>query len=292
MKHLLSIALLFGLLLASPQAHAQDSTQQELKILSWNIKMLPFSFIKKRNHHTRARKIAKELNKREYDIIVFQEAFRISSRKILKNKLRKKYPYIYGPARHWWNPTKTNSGIWVLSKTPLEELETIAFEDCEGTDCLARKGALLLEGNWKGNAFQVLGTHLDAGGPDKIRRNQFRELANKLLTKHQKEKVPQFICGDMNTAQSDRLYQEMLSILQAEDIELSENSDISFTSYNAKKQGKVIDYILLKKNKLKFSNLARSIRTIGEKWDLKNPVMVDTHGGLSDHLAVELIAEF
>ena len=180
----------------------------------------------------------------------------------------------------------------MLSKIPLDELETIAFENCEGTDCLARKGALLLEGDWKGNTFQVLGTHLESGGPDKIRKNQFRELANKLLKKHQKEKVPQFICGDMNTSQNDSLYQEMLSILQAEDIQLSENSDVSFTSYNEKKQGKVIDYILLKKNKLKFSKLARSIRMIGEKWDLKNPIMADTHGGLSDHLAVEIIAEF
>lgn len=292
MKRLLSIALLFGTLLAVPSAHAQDSTQKELKILSWNIKMLPLSFIKKKNHHTRARKIAKELQKREYDIIVFQEAFRASSRKVLKKKLRKKYPYIYGPANRWWSPTKTNSGIWVLSKIPLEELETIAFENCEGSDCLARKGALLLEGDWKGNTFQVLGTHLEAGGPDKIRKNQFRELANKLLKKHQKEKVPQFICGDMNTAQNDSLYQEMLTILQAEDIQLSKNTDVKFTSYNAKKQTKVIDYILLKKNKLKFSKLARSIRMIGEKWDLKNPIMVDTHGGLSDHLAVEIIAEF
>jgi hypothetical protein len=42
-------------------------------------------------------------------------------------------------------------------------LAELDFEYCEGIDCWSRKGALLAEGEFQGQTFQILGTHLEAG---------------------------------------------------------------------------------------------------------------------------------
>ena len=64
---------------------AQDS----LKILSWNIQMLPRG-VKGNNKAKRARIIAEELKQRHYDVIVFQELFYQRSRAILLKQLKEK----------------------------------------------------------------------------------------------------------------------------------------------------------------------------------------------------------
>lgn len=64
--------------------HTSDNS--ELKILTWNIYMLPYGSVINRNHH-RAKIIADKIKHCVYDIIVFQEAFDHRSRKLIKNDL-------------------------------------------------------------------------------------------------------------------------------------------------------------------------------------------------------------
>ena len=64
-----------------------DFEKDTLSILSWNIKMLPGIYYDKHNKQKiakRSKKITKEIIKKNYDIIIFQEAFNFNSRRIIK----------------------------------------------------------------------------------------------------------------------------------------------------------------------------------------------------------------
>ncbi|HXH18663.1 MAG TPA: sphingomyelin phosphodiesterase, partial [Chitinophagales bacterium] len=261
----------------------------ELRILSWNIQMLPRMLLKiSRGPMRRSRLIPQHIISDQADIIVFQEAFDPRARRILKRGLKEKYPYIAGPANSGAFRLKTNSGIWMLSKIPLKELGTIDFKDCESEYCLARKGALLAEAEWQGVKFQILGTHLEAGGPDSIKRNQYREIRG-LIDEHQKPNVPQFLCGDFNTDKTDAdLYPDMLNMLDARDDDLTGElvftSDEKLNDMNIPAPGreihrKVIDYILFRGNGFEPLSMERSVRQYRQRWN-------EEHKDLSDHNAV------
>ena len=236
----------------------------------------------------RSRIIPQEIIDDEIDIIVFQEAFDVRSRRILKRRLKESYPYKVGPANLSFFRIKTNSGILIYSKIPLEHLEEIDFEQCEGDDCLARKGALLVQGEWDGVPFQVLGTHLEAGGTAELKKSQYKEI-RELIDRHKMEDVPQLLAGDFNTHKfrKPELYQSMLEMLDVEDGPLE--SDLKFTTDELRndmnpagkkgaKQG-VIDFILYRGNGFQPQSMNRYVRQYQQNW------RVD-HSDLSDHNAV------
>ena len=64
--------------------------QNHLKILSWNIGMLPVvDLFKEKDNRPQA--IAKALRDKDYDIIVFQEAFTVYARDIIGRSLQDQY---------------------------------------------------------------------------------------------------------------------------------------------------------------------------------------------------------
>ena len=210
--------LMVGAMVASPvQARARPMPEAKpLRIQSWNIYMLP-RFVQHTGKRTRAQVIAEELKASDYQVLVFQEAFLSAARRIIRKHLDGVFPYEYGPANNDGG-FGTSSGIWVLSKIPLRQLEEIKFTKCFGVaDCFARKGALLLEGEHEGQTFQVLGTHLQSVGPQAIRQSQYLDM-RAMLDRHQRANVPQIVCGDMNTSKSKHQdYEDMLHALDVED---------------------------------------------------------------------------
>ncbi len=284
-----SVALLLLVtifLQAQPANNATVNTQKpDLKVLSWNIHMLPYFFIyHKTKKRTRARGIGTELAKLDYDIIVFQEAFRAPTRRIIKKRLKKLYPHRYGATNYRYLTFKTNSGIWVFSKIPLKYVDEIKYSECSGTDCMARKGACLLEGTVNGNEFQLIGTHLQAGGK-KFNTAQQKEIRKYLLDPYKKEGVPQIVCGDMNTATDNKTrYPEMLEILDVEDGPL--NSDLQYTCGSKH----IIDFFLLRKNGANL-RIDRSAKIIGPAWKEGAKTRLEQIG-LSDHYGVEGLIYF
>ena len=195
---------------------------------------------------------------------------------------------MYGPA----NPrtlAKANSGVWVVSKIPLQPLEELSYCDCKGTDCWARKGALILEGKWLGKTFQIIGTHLQSAGDYAVRKSQIKELYAQLLEKFKKPGVPQFICGDLNINSTDNDYKDMLSTLHAEDGELSGNQKTTFDSEkNDLANGSIknqIDYILLRSNGSLVKSIKRQVSIFQKSWCSKKK-------DLSDHYAIEADIKF
>ncbi len=285
-RHPQLLIFLFPLLLNFQPLIAQDiaitrtdTVTRPLKILSWNIKLLPAYLFETQNKYRRVRGMAAELLKLAPDIIVFQEAFHYTARTTLSKLLMEHYPYQIGPSNNQLS-ILGNSGIWIVSTIPLTNRHEIRYKTRKGTDALARKGAMLLEGNWQGITFQIIGTHLQAAGPQSLRRAQMIQLHDELLIPLQREGVPQFICGDMNTCYHlcDE-YSEMLHILDA--------SNEAFPDGNTgtTPEGTIIDYILLRNNGLSGISISRNIHKLNHPWSLKK-------NALSDHHAAEATISF
>ncbi len=270
----------------------EDATDS-LKILSWNIYMLP-RFIMQTGKLRRARAIGQELRDSDYDVIIFQEAFHAGTRQILKGYLKKNFPYRVGPANKKMG-FGVNSGVWIFSKHPIKEHHVVEFDDCYGiVDCWARKGALLATIDYNGKEVQVLGTHMQASGASDVRVKQYNQIAKDLIEPHSKEGVPLFACGDYNISNKNTsVYEDMLKTLNVEDGDLlsedkatsnSKLNDMSgYHRYGGREE--VIDYIFYKANKIKTSFFYRGVPKIKRRWNKK-------HEDLSDHNPVEAIILF
>lgn len=268
-------------------AQEANTNDDELKILSWNIYMLP-RFVKHTGKRKRAREIAKKLKESDYDIFVFQEAFHGDARRILKRALKKSHPYMIGPANRkpWW--VRTSSGVWIVSNIPLKELEAHEYNPCHGfVNCMARKGVLMVEGEWNGQVFQLLGTHIQAGGPDSVKLAQYTEM-KEVADRYRKENVPQIMAGDYNMCATCASYKPMLEILDVPDYQPDGERKYSAASDNdirGSSKDKLIDFIFYKANGVMPAYLERNVVKTVERWSKK-------YEDLSDHYAIEAIIRF
>jgi sphingomyelin phosphodiesterase len=270
----------------SPQ---KIETEDNLKVLSWNIYMLP-KIVMMFGKRDRSRAIVEVLKTADYDVIVFQEAFLPAAREIIGEGLKEVFPYNYGPANADKPGLKTNSGVWVISKIPLQVLGTIEYSDCAGVDCYARKGAMLLSGVWNEKEFQILGTHLQSEAHHEVRVKQLDQIFIELLAKYRKEDVPQVICGDMNTEIEIKAnYCVMLECLDAED---GETEGIEQSTYNGytnrlaesvwKKDKTTLDYVLLRKNGAKAKIVKRNVNVLTKAWKRGRKDLSDHYGVLCE----------
>ncbi len=257
-----------------------------LKILSWNIHMLPYFIYYKSKKRIRAKQIVNQMYERDYHIIVFQEVFHRRVRNKLARALKKKYPYQYGPANKKRLSLKTNSGIWVVSDRPLSLKATTKFEVATELDNKwARKGAMLFEGEFNGNIFQLIGTHTQ-GNPRIINNHQFHQIYDELIEPHHEEDVPVIICGDMNCQMKEKKdYNQMLKILHIENPE-------PMVDARPEKKGNIvkrtIDYIFVRKNKSKIKVAKKRKLLIGPDWKQGGKKIYLETVGLSDHYPIDI----
>jgi len=295
-KNLLFIGLIMALFTQQASATTpeiiknQSVNNKELKILSWNIYMLPYISLFNKNGE-RAKVIAHTLQSSDYQVIVFQEAFSYKCRNILAKNLVKEYPYQYGPINKNRLPFRTNSGLWVVSKFPLTELGQIQFSLSKGFDIVARKGAVLFQGDFDGSSFQLITTHLQAYNSSEVRAEQCNEIREHLLNKFYNPHIPQLICGDFNIDMDDRPnYQKMLKTLDAHNGELSGNVKVTYDEINnnlaktTNGKERVIDYVLVRNGSL-IHNIERKVQTFFSH-------IGDHKSNLSDHYAMEFNVNF
>lgn len=169
-----------------------------IKILSWNIYMLP-PLIKFTDKKDRAKQIGHLLKCADYDVLVLQETFHPKARRIIIDSLKSVFPYIIEPPTTDKITLKTSSGITILSKHKMRLLGTTTYTDKEGFDNkMARKGATMVEIEQDGFKYHVIGTHLNAGGPGYVRVAQVQQIKNDLLNKFSNPETLLFIAGDFN----------------------------------------------------------------------------------------------
>lgn len=276
-----------GKVVFSQQAD-NNSKNDSISILSWNIKMLPrgATFL---HHHPviRARIIPDVLLRESADVIVFQEAFDGKAMRIIKRGLKEMYPFTQGYQNKKVITYKRAGGVLMFSKYPIKEVESIKYTQQKGIDKAAAKGAMLAEVQHPAITFQILGTHMQAGGSRELKISQYKE-AGELLRRHSKTGVPQFAAGDFNTKQSDTvLYPKLTNALQMEHGPIT--SELQFTSdhllndmdsYDPQRRN-LIDYVFCKPNGVSFNNMTRSVLQYEQPWNKK-------HKDLSDHFAILL----
>jgi sphingomyelin phosphodiesterase len=262
------------------------SAPKKIKILSWNIYMLP-GFLG-HGKKPRAEAIGRLLASSDYDVIVFQEAFDGQARKIISRLLQPAFPFQAGPANRKTVSLKTHSGIWIFSRHPIGKVSSIRFKTRYGIDAYSRKGALLAEIRIDGEAVQIIGTHLQNAGGDWRRYSQCVELYDRLLLPAERPGVPQIVCGDFNIDRhrSSDGYQYMLQLLDATDgynrgtQGYSYDRAINDITAEPGSQRDLIDYVLLRQPNGLMMPGERSVRVFRYPWRRG-------HKDLSDHFAVE-----
>lgn len=194
MKFNFKMKLFFLLsLLFSTIAHAGD-----LKILSWNVFMLPKP-IKFTLQAERTPLIINELIKSQADVIFLQEAFQSEFREQLFKKTKQSYPYQYYLDRQPGTMTVYGSGVYLLSRYPFKILHKVYFDDCAKADCFASKGTFLVELTTPaGQKAQFAPTHLQSNDAfSAIRLKQLADI-NAIFSISAQNGVSQFLIGDLN----------------------------------------------------------------------------------------------
>ena len=292
-KHFAFIILFLTVLLCHATGTANDSTgKHEITIMTYNVKLLPRGAVFLHHHPViRARLIPAKLISENPDVIVFEEAFDGAAIRALKKRLKAAYPYIAGQDNRRVVTYKRAGGVLIFSKYPLKEIESIGYSQCKGVDCYGNKGAILVEVEHPAMKFQLLGTHMQAGGKHDLKLSQYHEAAE-LLERHVQAGIPQFIAGDFNTHKGDTtLYPYLVNALKAEDgvidneekaLEGHAQNDMRENKSNKSKKNKgVIDYVFVKQNGVKFISLQRYSKQFQQPWNAK-------HKDLSDHFSVIL----
>jgi endonuclease/exonuclease/phosphatase family metal-dependent hydrolase len=201
--------------------------EQQLKVLTWNVFLRPRAILWGDYQSARAREMVQLLQEEDYDVVILQEAFDGRSLRILTEGLKEHFPYFILPEKR--NFFHTNSGLLVLSRLPFEKVDRVFFDQCTGADCMADKGAVLVQVTKGGRTYQVIGTHAQAEEGRKyaeIRAHQYGQIREALLEAHVQEGVTQLVVGDLNTDQSQHLeYNMMLHMLGTEDGEVAHGDD-------------------------------------------------------------------
>jgi phospholipase C len=286
-----AIILALTSIVFSPAALSQSTGGEKIRILSWNIYMLPGFFGS--GNMARAVAIGELLSRSDYDVIVFQEAFDQRARKAISLLLSKTYPYQVGPANRRLLSIKTNSGLWIFSRFPIQEAHAIVFKTRHGIDALSRKGALMAELNVHNNYVQIVATHLQNSGQSWRKQSQCSEIFTGLLKKYQRPGIPQVVCGDFNIDKhlTTGDYQLMLKTLDVVDCDTGTERAYSYDRLCNDLHAEVgvsrdlIDYILIRNN-LSYSDSGnRKVRIFQKQWS-------SDHKDLSDHYSLETEVSF
>lgn len=226
----------------------------QINLLSWNIYMRP-SWLFHNNQLDRSYLIRDYISK--YDIVLLQEAFDKKSQKIIKSDFK----YVILPEK---NKNFISSGLMILSNIKIDFYETIYFDSCCGFDCLASKGATLIQVTKNSYTYQIISTHLqsdDGIKEDIIRKSQVLQILD-LMNKYKIDSIPQILIGDLNqSVNSVYLFSECLNL---------NNCNLNGFSWKSKQnKTKLIDYVLLNYDNALFN--------------------IDNNIELSDHYPLSLI---
>ena len=265
-----------------PDAATQPGIPEDnqLKILSWNIKMFPAPYGWLFKPYKRAANIVQVLKESDgYDIIFFQEAFSGSIRRKIYAKLQNIYPHEVEPD----DQTafyKINSGLWVISRLPITLKNHISFTQFRESDKLASKGAKLFSVKKDKQNFHLINTHMQADYEkinSDVRILQYTEIYNQLILPYEKEVIPLILCGDLNISEPGKLKKMMdkLKLQNGPLMGMLQHSTIG-------RSKELLDYILIGGNYSKFKSIKR--RVIDFSFKLK-----EKEYNLSDHYPLEAV---
>lgn len=222
--------------------------KSQVSVLTYNVWLRP-EYLFYNNQEKRTLEISKNIEKENYDIVLLQECFDKKCIKILTEKLNKIYPYIIFPHIEG---TLVNSGLFVLSKYPLSNVEFYKFPRLIGADKFASKGFTKFNISIDSTLISIMLLHQQSGNSKK--RYKIRQDNLSLIYKNKTD----IIGGDFNTEGEEK--NDLLSIFKEYNIE---NKIPTWKT-------KTLDYIM-------------------SKFKLTNYKVLDWN--LSDHLPVSCLIE-
>ncbi len=200
-------------------------TPERMKVLTYNVKMLPGIFGKGAKDLARAEQIASALLARDDDVVALQEVFDETVRRRFVDRLGARFPHrIEKSGEDWFNE---DSGLMLLSRLPFVA-ETAFFEwECRGpfwtSDRWADKGVQLARLRLSDTLEVVFGNlHLQADYAPKsyaeVRRGQIEQLARivdrGLVHAPDPSRVAALVVGDFNIVAGSTEYDEALVTLR------------------------------------------------------------------------------
>lgn len=183
--------------MADPKA--QNSST--LKVLTWNVKMLPGPGGEKRGSD-----IVQAILGNEYDIICLQETFDEDIRQIFDEGFRPRYKYRV-PKVSDGDIFNEDSGLYFASKYEIKGWNFEEFKKCSTTDCFADKGVFSVRIDLSPLAPEttLLLFHIHAQSDEQYketRTSQLRQIREKICKALRRYARPEqtaiLLCGDMN----------------------------------------------------------------------------------------------
>ena len=271
--------IILGFFIMGSAISAESSAiEDDLTILSWNIKMFSAPYGWLHNRIERAENIIQSLkNSTNYDVILFQEAFSSKIRKQIYRGLKLLYPYQIEPEDHF-NFFKTNSGLWAISKMPIELIDQISFSKLKEWDWMSSKGAKLYSVIKNDKEILLINTHLQSDyktNYSSIRRSQYDEINLGLILPYVKINKPLILCGDLNISNVVSL-DKMLKHLNLKNGPLS--GKLQFSTFS--QPNELVDYILVKTDKFRFKSIQRRIQDFSMDF-------LEYSTNMSDHYPIE-----
>lgn len=270
--------------MANEQIKAQTQNDT-MRLLTWNIFQLP-AIVPLPGRNARLEKTATVFNESRYDVLTLQEAFHTKNINKLKNEIKEKYPYQYGPFFTTKKAFKTSSGVLICSRFPLEIIDSIIYTASKGIDKQSQKGAVLVKGNFNGHSFYLITTHMQSEAAETIRTAQLQEIRAKLIAKIPTTTIPLIITGDINIERKNVAYQEMLQLMNVTDAPIVSEQKDSYDGITNlvcratwKKAATNFDYILT-------YNIFRQIMVINKQVIMFKKQWSKKHVDLSDHYAL------
>lgn len=216
------ILILF--LMASLKSHALEILENGdtlIKVLSYNVKCLPFP---KSCKKAKMQKIGEILNERRKtnshpDIVLIQEGFVDDFQLLVKASGYKNI--LKGPNVGDENPDETlgikkvvGSGLWILTDLPMIHSAKRVFKnkDCTSWDCYSNKGLLFANIEVNKQLVSIVTTHMNSGPSDKAEKMRGRQVdeAAKFLNSYYYNTTPLIFAGDFNLRPERENYYPLL----------------------------------------------------------------------------------
>lgn len=262
-------------------AFSQTLETNELKILSWNVYMLP-GFPLMTGQVKRAHGIVEVLQQSDYDIICFQEAFHKRFRRIVLKGLKEQYPY-----QVIWDKKfslRAPCGLWIFSKKPIHKVKEIVFNATASMEGTAKKGAILFTMDGLED-FHFIVTHMQSADGVKqtaVRKSQSLQILTELVEPFKDLNKALLFAGDWNMeagANFDNLsLRKMFNITYPKSMP-TENTWPS-PSFAKNEKSYLLDLIMLYDSKQNIFDFNTSIPNLEYEWKTGK---ID----LSDHMPID-----
>jgi endonuclease/exonuclease/phosphatase family metal-dependent hydrolase len=193
------------------------SDEHTFDVLSYNVYMLtpPTAYT---DQEERAAILPSQIG--GYDAIILSEVFYNDARdSILLPGLLADYPYRTDVVDDPQSPE--DGGVMIVSKWPITASTSIVYDSCDGSDCLAAKGAMYARIDKNGVPYHLFGTHTQAWQTGLIyRQAQLRQLRDFIDAINIPANEAVLVGGDLNVDKvlnNQGEYTAMFNLLRAEE---------------------------------------------------------------------------